>query len=113
MSATRPPTRRSSRTSRPSRTTCRRTRRTGAGSGALLDRPSSPQLPHIVCSEPRDSRGAAIQEALMKVGYVVLYVNDADTCRSFWIDQIGMVEKRRTEAGVFTIAQVGFADQPF
>jgi len=49
----------------------------------------------------------------MKVGYVVLYVNDADTCRRFWIDQIGMVEKRRSEAGTFTIAQVGFADQPF
>ncbi|MFL5647278.1 MAG: VOC family protein [Chloroflexota bacterium] len=49
----------------------------------------------------------------MKVGYVVLYVNDADACRRFWVDQIGMVEKRRSEAGAFTIAQVGFADQPF
>ena len=49
----------------------------------------------------------------MKVGYVVLYVNDAEACRRFWIEQIGMVEKRRTEAGGFTIAQVGFADQPF
>lgn len=49
----------------------------------------------------------------MRVGYVVLYVNDAETCRRFWVDQIGMVEKRRTEAGTFTIAQVGFADQPF
>src|SRR4051794_12114391 len=49
----------------------------------------------------------------MKVGYVVLYVNDADACRRFWVEQIGMVEKRRTEAGGFTIAQVGFADQPF
>jgi lactoylglutathione lyase len=49
----------------------------------------------------------------MKVGYVVLYVNDADTCRRFWVGQIGMVEKRRTEAGSFTIAQVGFADQSF
>jgi lactoylglutathione lyase len=49
----------------------------------------------------------------MKVGYVVLYVNDAEACRKFWIEQIGMVEKRRTEAGGFTIAQVGFADQPF
>jgi lactoylglutathione lyase len=49
----------------------------------------------------------------MKVGYVVLYVNDAEACRSFWIEQIGMVEKRRTEAGGFAIAQVGFADQPF
>ena len=49
----------------------------------------------------------------MKVGYVVLYVNDAEACRRFWIEQIGMVEKRRTEAGGFPIAQVGFADQPF
>ena len=49
----------------------------------------------------------------MKVGYVVLYVNDAEACRRFWIEQIGMVEKRRTEADGFTIAQVGFADQSF
>jgi lactoylglutathione lyase len=49
----------------------------------------------------------------MKVGYVVLYVNDADACRRFWVEQVGMVEKRRSEAGIFTIAQVGFADQPF
>jgi lactoylglutathione lyase len=50
---------------------------------------------------------------LMKVGYVVLYVNDAEACRAFWVDQVGMVEKRRSEAGGFTIVQVGFADQPF
>jgi lactoylglutathione lyase len=49
----------------------------------------------------------------MKVGYVVLYVNDADVCRRFWIEQIGMVEKRRSEVGGVTIAQVGFADQDF
>jgi lactoylglutathione lyase len=52
-------------------------------------------------------------ESRMKVGYVVLYVNDAEACRRFWVDQIGMVEKRRTEAGEFTLVQVGFADQPF
>jgi lactoylglutathione lyase len=40
-------------------------------------------------------------------------VNDADACRGFWVDQIGMVEKRRTEAGPFTIAQMEFADQSF
>ena len=57
--------------------------------------------------------GAAFRESLMKVGYVVLYVNDAEACRRFWVEQIGMVEKRRSEAGDFTIAQVGFADQPF
>lgn len=49
----------------------------------------------------------------MKVGYVVLYVNDAEACRRFWIEQIGMVEKRRTETDGFTIVEVGFADQPF
>ena len=49
----------------------------------------------------------------MKVGYVVLYVNDAEACRRFWVEQVGMVEKRRNEVGGFTIAQVGFADQPF
>jgi lactoylglutathione lyase len=49
----------------------------------------------------------------MKVGYVVLYVKDAEACRRFWVEQVGMVEKRRQEAGAFTIAQVGFADQPF
>jgi lactoylglutathione lyase len=49
----------------------------------------------------------------VKVGYVVLYVNDADACRRFWVEQIGMVEKRRSEAGAFTLSQVGFADQPF
>lgn len=49
----------------------------------------------------------------MKVGYVVLYVNDAEACRRFWVEQVGMVEKRRTEAGGMTVAQVGFADQPF
>jgi lactoylglutathione lyase len=49
----------------------------------------------------------------MKVAYVVLYVDDAEACRRFWVEQIGMVEKRRSEADGFTIAQVGFADQPF
>lgn len=49
----------------------------------------------------------------MKVGYVVLYVDDAEACRRFWVEQLGMVEKRRSEAGGFPIVQVGFADQPF
>jgi catechol 2,3-dioxygenase-like lactoylglutathione lyase family enzyme len=49
----------------------------------------------------------------MKVGFVVLYVNDAEACRRFWVEQVGMVEKRRQEAGPFTIAEVGFADQAF
>lgn len=49
----------------------------------------------------------------MQVRYVVLYVNDAEACRKFWIERIGMVEKRRSEAGDFAITEVGFADQPF
>ena len=36
----------------------------------------------------------------MQVGYVVLYVNDTEVCRGFWVDQVGMVEKRRSEAGI-------------
>jgi len=49
----------------------------------------------------------------MKVRYVVLYIDDAEACRRFWVDRIGMVEKRRSEAGDLTIVQVGFADQEF
>jgi lactoylglutathione lyase len=49
----------------------------------------------------------------MKVGYVVLYVDDVETCARFWIDRIGMVEKRRSDAGGFAIVQVGFLEQPF
>jgi len=50
---------------------------------------------------------------MMQVAWVVLYVNDAEACRRFWVEQIGMVEKRRYEAGGFTLVRVGFADQPF
>lgn len=49
----------------------------------------------------------------MRVGYVVLYVKDAEACRKFWVEQVGMIEKKRTPAGPFSIVQVGFADQPF
>jgi len=49
----------------------------------------------------------------MKVGFVVLYVSDAKACRAFWVDQVGMVETNRMEAGPFVIPQVGFADQDF
>jgi catechol 2,3-dioxygenase-like lactoylglutathione lyase family enzyme len=60
-----------------------------------------------------DAQRISTQESHMKVAYVVLYVNDAAVCRRFWIEQIGMVEKRSTEVDGFTITQVGFADQPF
>ena len=50
---------------------------------------------------------------LMRVRYVVLYVNDAEACCRFWTDQVGMVEKDRKEVGDFSVVQVGFADQQF
>ena len=49
----------------------------------------------------------------LRVGYVVLYVTDAEACRQFWIEQVGMVEKDRKEVGLFSVIQVGFRDQPF
>ena len=49
----------------------------------------------------------------MKVGYVVLYVNDAAACLRFWTEKVGMVEKGRKSAGPFEIVRVGFADQEF
>jgi lactoylglutathione lyase len=49
----------------------------------------------------------------MYVGYVVLYVQDAEACLRFWVDKVGMVEKGRKSAAGFAIPQVGFADQPF
>lgn len=49
----------------------------------------------------------------MKVGYVVLYVDDPTECLRFWTEQVGMVEKSRLEAGGFPIVQVGFTDQEF
>ena len=49
----------------------------------------------------------------MRVGYVVLYVNDAEACKTFWTEKVGMVEKGGKQAGPFFIAEVGFADQSF
>lgn len=70
------------------------------------------------CGTARTAEAAILADALayagpMKVKYVVLYVNDAAACRSFWVDRIGMVEKASTDAGGVTISQVGFADQSF
>ena len=50
---------------------------------------------------------------MLRVNYVVLYVTDAEACRRFWIEQVGMVEKGRKGAGDFSIVQVGFAEQSF
>lgn len=49
----------------------------------------------------------------MQVGFVVLYVNDAEACSRFWVEQVGMVENGRDEAAGFVIPKVGFADQSF
>lgn len=49
----------------------------------------------------------------MKVGYVVLYVTDEAACLQFWTEQVGMVEKGRSQAGGYSIVQVGFVDQDF
>ena len=49
----------------------------------------------------------------MHVRYVVLYVDDEEACCRFWVEQVGMVVKGRTDAGDFTVVQVGFPDQQF
>ena len=49
----------------------------------------------------------------MKVGYVVLYVNDPAASLQFWTEKFGMVEKGSKQAGPFSIVRVGFADQDF
>jgi lactoylglutathione lyase len=54
-----------------------------------------------------------IERIEMRVRYVVLYVTDAEACRRFWIEQVGMVEKSSKSVGEYSIVQVGFADQPF
>lgn len=49
----------------------------------------------------------------MKIGYVVLYVDDAEACLHFWTDAVGMIEKSRMMAGDHPVVKVGFADQDF
>ena len=49
----------------------------------------------------------------MKLGYVVLYVNDLNACLEFWQGKIGMIEKNQVRVGDFTITKVGFEDQDF
>ena len=44
---------------------------------------------------------------------MVLYVDDSERCGRVWVEQVGMVEKKRVEVAGFTIPQVGFADQSF
>ena len=49
----------------------------------------------------------------MRVGYVVLYVDDPEACVRFWTDKVGMTERSRVQAGPFPVVKVGFPDQPF
>lgn len=49
----------------------------------------------------------------MRVGWVVVYVKDAEACARFWVEQVGMVERQRMNAGPFLVLEVGFADQSF
>jgi catechol 2,3-dioxygenase-like lactoylglutathione lyase family enzyme len=49
----------------------------------------------------------------MKVSYVVLYVEDPDSCFEFWTKKVGMIEKSRKIVAEMAIVQVGFADQDF
>ena len=49
----------------------------------------------------------------MKLGYVVLYVDDQEASLQFWTQKIGMSEKGKKQAGPFSIVKVGFNDQDF
>ncbi len=49
----------------------------------------------------------------MKVGYVVLYVDNVEECQRFWTERVGMIEKSRQPAGEVSVIKVGFADQDF
>ena len=49
----------------------------------------------------------------MKLGYVVLYVNNPKASLQFWTQKVGMIEKGSKQAGPFSIVKVGFADQEF
>jgi len=49
----------------------------------------------------------------MKVGFVVLYVSDTNTCARFWTDTVGMVERQRFAVGSLAVVEVGFANQEF
>lgn len=49
----------------------------------------------------------------MKIGYVVLYVNDVQSSSQFWIEKCGMIEKDKKVSGPFSIPRIGFPDQDF
>ena len=49
----------------------------------------------------------------MRVGYVVLYVNDVDACSKFWTEKFDMAVRETMQVGVDTVVRVGFTDQNF
>lgn len=49
----------------------------------------------------------------MRVGYVVLYVNDSEASMKFWTEKVGMKLHETTPVGDSTIYRVGFSDQQF
>lgn len=49
----------------------------------------------------------------MRVGYVVLYVNDLERCLKFWVEKVGMMERKRTVIGELAVVEIGFPEQDF
>lgn len=49
----------------------------------------------------------------MRVGYVVLYVNDSEACKNFWTEKVGMQVKETTKVEQNTVYTVGFSNQNF
>ena len=45
----------------------------------------------------------------MRLGYVVLYVNDPDSCRDFWTTQVGMEIQSSMNFGNVQVVRVGFS----
>jgi lactoylglutathione lyase len=49
----------------------------------------------------------------MRVGYVVLYVNDVDACSRFWTEKLDMTVRETMQVGENTVMRIGFTDQNF
>lgn len=49
----------------------------------------------------------------MRVSYVVLYVNDLERCLTFWVEKVGMAERKRTVVGELAVVEIGFPGQDF
>lgn len=44
----------------------------------------------------------------MRLGYVVLYVNDVESCTDFWTIKVGMKVQSTTSVSTFQIVRIGF-----